>query len=96
MRFFWIFLYFILVLFGIAFSVLNAAKVQVNFYFSVFDLRLSVLMIIVFSLGLILGCCLFLCRYWRLKFAFSKLTHRLQLTETEIKNLRNIPLKNEH
>ena len=50
----------------------------------------------VIILGIILGCILFLSRYWRLKAEHRKIKNQLKLTEKEIKNLRAIPLQDQH
>jgi putative membrane protein len=88
--------YLLLILVGISFAALNASSVPINFYFKTLSLPISVLIIITFGLGLLVGFSLFFYRYWRLKANCRHLTNQLKLTEKEIKNLRAIPLHDQH
>lgn len=88
--------YLALVLIGVSFAALNASSVHVNFYFSSIKIPVSVLMLLMLGVGIVLGFILFLCRYWRLIMEHRKLKDQLKLTEKEIKNLRSIPLKDQH
>jgi lipopolysaccharide assembly protein A len=96
MRLLMLLVYLILILLGVSFAALNAASVKVNFYFKTISMPISVLMIIMFGVGLLIGFLLFLYRYWRLKVSYLKLKNQFKLTEKEIKNLRAIPLKDQH
>ncbi|MBA2652090.1 MAG: LapA family protein [Tatlockia sp.] len=96
MRLVMLLIYLILILFGVSFAALNAKSVEVNLYFDTISVPISVLMTIMLGIGLIVGFLLFLYRYWRLKVNYSKLKNQLKLTEKEIKNLRAIPLKDQH
>lgn len=89
-------IYVILIVVGISFAALNAALVQVNFYFSTLNMPVSVLIFATLILGMSIGCMLCLCKYWRLKALHRKVKNQLQLTEKEIKNLRAIPLQDQH
>lgn len=88
--------YLLIMLFGVAFAALNAGTVQLNLYFKMLTMPISMLMLVTFALGVMLGCVIFFARYWSLKVRYHKLKHQLELTEREIKNLRAIPLKNQH
>lgn len=88
--------YLLLILFGISFAALNAVSVPVNLYVTKLTLPISVLMIVILGLGVCLGFCLFLARYWRLKAEHRKILSQLKLTEREIKNLRSIPIQDQH
>ena len=88
--------YLILILFGISFAALNASSVHVNFYFTTLKMPISVLMTLMLGVGILLGFLLFLGRYWRLKGEYRKIKNQLRLTEKEIKNLRSIPLQDQH
>lgn len=88
--------YLILILVGISFAALNASSVHVNFYLTTLKMPISVLMTLMLGVGMFLGFCLFLFRYWRLKGEYRKIKNQLRLTEKEIKNLRAIPLKDQH
>lgn len=89
-------LYLMLILIGVSFAALNASSVQVNFYVTTLKMPISVLMTIMLGVGVLLGFFLFLWRYLRLKREHRKIKNQLRLTEKEIRNLRAIPLQDEH
>ena len=91
----WLF-YLLLILLGVTFAALNAGTVQVNFYMRTLSIPISVLMTIMFGVGLLLGFLLSLLRYWRLKMELIKIKNQLKISTKEIKNLRDIPLKDQH
>ncbi len=93
MRIVILFFYLLLIIFGVSFAALNASPVEVNFYFTVLKMPISVLMTAMLGVGVMVGLFLFLCRYWRLKSECRSIKNQLKLTEKEIKNLRSIPLK---
>ena len=88
--------YLVLIVVGVSFAALNAASVQVNLYVTTAKMPVSVLMAVMMGVGVCIGCFLFACRYWQLKMAFRKIKNQLKLTEKEIKNLRSIPLQDQH
>ena len=57
---------------------------------------ISVLMLVMLFVGIVWGFLLFLRRYWQLKGEHRKIKNQLRLTEKEIKNLRAIPLQDQH
>lgn len=85
--------YVLLILIGVGFAGLNASSVQINVYFTILTMPVSVLIILTLGMGVLLGVILFLTRYWRLKAEHRKLKNQLKLTEKEIRNLRAIPLQ---
>ncbi len=88
--------YIFLIIVGISFAGLNASTLQINFYFKTLSMPISVLIILMLALGALLGMILFLRPYWRLKTEHRKLKNQLKLTEKEIRNLRAIPLQDQH
>ncbi len=88
--------YLLLILVGISFAGLNAQSVHVNLFFTVLNSPVSVLILLMLSLGMLFGFLLSLCRYWRLKAECRKIKNQLKLTEKEIRNLRAIPLQDPH
>jgi putative membrane protein len=88
--------YLILIVIGVSFAALNASAVVVNFYFKTVSMPISVLMTIALGVGVIIGFILFITRYWRLKIECRRMKSQLKLTEKEIKNLRSIPLQDQH
>ncbi|WP_133133038.1 lipopolysaccharide assembly protein LapA domain-containing protein [Legionella sp. PL877] len=96
MRLFMMLFYLILILLGVSFAALNADSVTVNLYFTKLSIPISVLMTIMLGIGLLLGFLIFIYRYWRLKVEYLKVKNQLKMTEKEIKNLRSIPLQDQH
>lgn len=88
--------YLLLIIIGVSFAALNASSTSVNFYFKTLSMPISVLMAIMLGIGILIGFILFLGRYWRLKNECRKIKNQLKLTEKEIKNLRSIPLQDQH
>ena len=88
--------YLILILVGVSFAALNATSVQVNFYFATLNMPISVLIILMLAMGMLIGFTLFLFKYWRLQTEHRKIKNQLKLTEKEIRNLRAIPLQDQH
>ncbi|KTD15613.1 hypothetical protein Lgra_0279 [Legionella gratiana] len=96
MRILMLVIYILLIVIGVSFAALNATSVDVNFYFETISMPISVLMTIMLGVGVLIGFILFVARYWRLKAECHKLKNQLKLTEKEIKNLRSIPLQDQH
>ncbi|MGL5742635.1 MAG: LapA family protein [Legionella sp.] len=89
-------IYLLLIGIGVSFAALNATSVDVNLYFKTISMPISVLMTIMLGIGILVGFILFIGRYWRLKAECHKIKNQLKLTEKEIKNLRSIPLQDQH
>jgi lipopolysaccharide assembly protein A len=83
----------LLVLVALTFAGLNAESVSINYYLGKTQLPLSLLAILSFILGGLLGLCLAFTIYIKLKYANRRLRHRLKLVEEELINLRALPLK---
>jgi putative membrane protein len=87
------FLLLIIVLFGMTFATLNSESVTINYYLDQSTLPLSLLLVLVFALGCLIG---ILVGFWLLikaKLTNYRLKQRLHLAEKEIDNLRVIPLQ---
>lgn len=89
---------FLIVLFilGLIFAGLNAGLVTVNYYWGTERLPLSLLAILSFVLGGLLGLLTALITYIKLKYVNRRLRHRLILVEKELSNLRALPFKDQH
>lgn len=89
---------FLIVLFilGLIFAGLNADLVTVNYYWGTERLPLSLLAILSFVLGGLLGLLTALIIYIKLKYVNRRLRHRLILVEKELSNLRALPFKDQH
>lgn len=96
MRYFYLFLSLIIILFGITFSILNAQSVFINLYVVEWSLPLSLLVILSIILGSLLGMVIMLTRYFRLSCLLRKCQQQMRIQEKEIQNLRIMPIKNEH
>jgi len=83
----------IIVVFGISFATLNSDAVTVNYYFDKSTMPLSVLLVLVFVSGCLIGMIASLGLLIRSKIATYRLNQRLNLAEKEIENLRAIPLQ---
>lgn len=81
---------------GLIFSGLNAELVNVNYYFGTQRLPLSLLALLSFIFGGLLGLLTAFITYVKLKYANRHLRHRLNLVEKELANLRALPLKDQH
>lgn len=95
MRIVMLVIYILLVIIGVSFAALNAASVEVNFYFKMVSMPISVLITIMLGIGILIGFILFIGRYCRLKAECYRIKNQLKLTEKEIKNLRSIPLQDQ-
>lgn len=96
MRLLMLVIYILIIIIGVSFAALNATPVPINLYFKTISMPLAVLMAITLGMGVFLGFIVFMSRYWRLKNEYRKVKNQLKLTEKEIKNLRSIPLQDEH
>jgi putative membrane protein len=83
----------VLVLFALTFAGLNAEPVSLNYYLGKTQLPLSLLAVLSFILGGVLGLLTAFAVYIKLKYLNRRLRHRLKLVEEELVNLRALPLK---
>jgi len=83
----------VLALFALTFAGLNAEQVSLNYYLGKIQLPLSLLAILSFILGGLLGLVTAFTVYIKLKYIHRRLQHRLRLVEEELVNLRALPLK---
>lgn len=88
--------YLLLIAVGVSFAALNAKSAHINLYLTTLTMPVSVLMMLMLGVGILIGFFLFMARYLRLKAECHKIKNQLKLTEKEIKNLRAIPLHNQH
>lgn len=88
--------YVCLILLGVSFSVLNAKLVELDLYFKTLAMPMSLLLVTIFAFGVLWGLSFFVFKYLRLKFTLSQLKAQLALSEKEVKNLRSIPIQDQH
>jgi lipopolysaccharide assembly protein A len=87
------FFFLAIILFGMIFAILNYESVTINYYIGQSTLPLSLLLVLVFALGCLIG---MLVGFWlliKVKLINYRLRQRLSLAEKEIENLRAIPLQ---
>jgi putative membrane protein len=81
---------------GVSFSILNSETVNINYYIGQRVMPLSLLLVIVFSGGCILGIVVGTWLYMKAKVKNYRLRQRLKMADKEIENLRAIPLQDKH
>ncbi len=87
---------FLLAMIGVLFARLNADAVTFDVYFSQVNVSLAVLLYGALALGVVLGITLSLHLALQAKRETSRLRKRLKLSEQEVKNLREIPIKGQY
>ena len=96
MRYITYIFWFIIILLGIVFAVINSHSVTINLYAGDIECYLPLLLIILLALGAILGVIALMPALLRAKARNRKLKQRIKQSEQEVKNLRAIPIKDEH
>lgn len=89
-------LFFVLVLLATAFTVLNAQSVTLDLYLREFAVPVSVLVFLTLIIGALLGMLASAGVILRRRQEIRRLKRRLALSEEEVLNLRNIPIKDRH
>lgn len=84
----------ILVLLGLAFAVVNAKPVELNYFLGTREVPLAMTLVLALVFGACLGMLFSLGMVVRLKRETLRLRRQIQLTEQEVVNLRSIPIKN--
>ncbi|HTM63342.1 MAG TPA: LapA family protein [Gammaproteobacteria bacterium] len=82
-----------IVIFGMIFAILNSESVTVNYYFNQSTLPLSLLLVIVFALGCLIGMVVGFWLLLKAKVQNYRMRQKLSVAEKEIENLRAIPLQ---
>ncbi len=96
LRIFYLLLFLLLIVIGIAFSVLNAEAVEFNYYFSSRQIPLSLILVLAMFAGAVLGVLASTSLIIKLKREAAQLRKSSALAEKEIINLRAIPIKDKH
>lgn len=81
---------------GLAFAVLNAGAVEVKYYLGTFSLPLALLLVITLLMGAILGGLASVGVALRQRRENGRLRKRMSLIEAEVKNLREMPIRDRH
>lgn len=82
-----------IVIFGMIFAILNSESVTVNYYLNQSTLPLSLLLVIVFALGCLIGMVVGFWLLLKAKIQNYRMRQKLAVAEKEIENLRAIPLQ---
>jgi putative membrane protein len=83
----------ILVLLGLAFAVVNAKPVELNYFLASREVPLAMVLVLTLILGALMGIVFSLGLVIRLKRETLRLRRRIQQTEQEVVNLRTMPIK---
>lgn len=83
----------LIVIFGMTFATLNSDSVTINYYFDERTMPLSLLLVIVFAIGCLIGMLAGLWILFKAKMSNYRVRQKLELAEREIENLRAIPLQ---
>lgn len=83
----------IVIIFGISFASLNSDAVTIHYYLGQRSLPLSLLLVLVFAFGCLIGMLAGLWLLFKSKLSNHRIRQRLSLAEKEIENLRAIPLQ---
>ncbi len=82
----------LLVLLGAAFAVINDQPVQLDLYFFVTSLPLSLLLLLATGLGILLGALVSTFYFMRIRKENAQLRRQVNLARQEVKNLRSLPI----
>ncbi|NIR59176.1 MAG: LapA family protein [Gammaproteobacteria bacterium] len=86
----------VLLVLGLTFAVLNAEPVEVKYYFGGVRLPLAVLLVSTLIAGALLGVAASLVVIVRQRRRIAHLKRQVRVTEKELMNLRNMPIKDAH
>lgn len=79
--------------FGLSFAAINSSPAHIDFYFGTLDAPLSLVLVITVAIGALLGVAASIAVLLSQRIEMSALKKRLSICETEVHNLREIPLK---
>ena len=96
MKIFGILISLAIIILGVGFAIKNAAPVTVYYYIGTKQLPLSLLLMLTFGTGLIIGCLILSISLIRLRTNLRRTKKKLRVAEQEINNLRTMPIKDEH
>lgn len=80
---------------GLSFTSLNALDVEINYYFSTVTIPLAVVVLIALAIGVFLGLLVSMTYVVIHRSENSRLRKKVNLYEKEIKNLRELPIKDQ-
>jgi len=77
---------------GAAFAIINDQPVELDLYFLVTSLPLSLILLLATGVGIVLGAIVSTFYFMRLRRENAVLRRQSRLVEQEVKNLRTLPL----
>jgi len=95
-RILYLFIFLVLVIFGIVFAVLNAEPVKLNYYFGSKEVALSLILVLAMIAGAIMGVIASASMIISNRREVMKLRKSVELAEKEVANLRAIPIRDNH
>ena len=95
-RILYLFIFLVLVIFGIVFAVLNAEPLNLNYYFGSKEVALSLILVLAMIAGAILGVIASASMIFSNRREVMKLRKSVELAEKEVTNLRAIPIRDNH
>ena len=82
----------LIVFLGVSFSCLNASSVKINLYLFIYEIPLSLLLVITLGLGILMGLMVMSSAYLRLKAENLTIKNKVKWADKEITNLRALPI----
>ena len=86
----------LIILFGLSFSLLNATRVDVDYYFGAIGMPLSLALVAALIVGAVLGVLSALGVVLGKQRELRRLRKRVRDSEKELSELRRLPLKDNH
>ncbi len=86
----------VVLVFGLTFGIMNAESVQIDYYFGIGQMPLSLILVIAFVVGALFGAVVNVGMILKLKRQIFKLRKEVRVTEKEVRNLRALPIKDKH
>lgn len=83
----------LLLLFALSFALLNAGNVELNYYLGTVKIALSLLLVLTFAIGCVVGFLISMSWYLKARWEARKINKKLAETEKELASLRVMPLK---
>lgn len=87
---------FLIFVVALAFAVINADAVKVNYYLGSLELPLSMVLVVTFALGAVVGLLASTARLLALKREVGRLRRSERIAQQELANLRSLPVRQDH
>lgn len=82
----------IFLIIGAAFAIINDQPVELDLYFLVTSLPLSLILLLAVGVGILLGAVVSAFYFMRIRKENANLRRQAHLVEQEVKNLRSLPI----